>query len=989
MLIQPHFLNEEGATYQDFIVTKYNPIIELNCILREITHLPTGAQIMHIGNDDPENLFCLSFKTLPASSDGAAHILEHTVLCGSKKFPIKDPFFSMNRRSLNTFMNALTGSDFTCYPAASQVEKDFYNLLDVYIDAVFHPQLKKLSFLQEGHRLEFSSPKNPKSPLEFKGIVFNEMKGALASSESRMWHTLMEELVPDLPYAFNSGGDPKEIPNLTYENLIRFHEIYYHPSRCLFFFYGNFPLKKNLDFIAENALKNVLKEAPLPPIKLQPRFLTPVKKEISYPITASEDLKDQTIISFCWLTVPLIDQEDVLALNVIDSILMDSDASLLKRQLLDSPLCLQADAMMDTDMSEIPYAIVFKGCKPDSADQLELLIKHSLEKIISQPIPSHLIDAAIHQQELSRLEIGGDQSPFGLTLFMRSALAKQHGCNPENMLMIHSLFESLLKKVEDPTYLPNLIKKCFLDNPHYIRLIMNPDPDLSSKEITEEKQMLQRIQDQLDSPSIEHILKQTQELNAFQKQADEQCLDCLPKVTLDDVTPLVRYFSLDQSEKNNLKIFHHECFTNHILYADLIFDLPSITDEDLPYVQLLISLLPEIGCGNRNYIENLEYAQEHTGGIGASCSLHIQADDPHVAKPSLSIRGKGVYRKADHLFALLYDTVTNPHYHEAARIKELLLQMRTSMQQRLNKLGMRYAIQLSLSGSSTTNYIAEAWNGLRYFKMIESITRDIDQNLPKVINKLIALKESIFSFQNPHLVLSCCKKMMTKLQENNFYKLSTLTIKPFTPWQDNYIISPVQSHARAFSSQLAFSAESFKTVPYSHIAAPALTVATLLFENKILHQRIREQGGAYGSGASYSSTTGNFYFHSYRDPKIAATWTIFHEAIDCIAKGHFTEQDLEEAKLGIIQQFDMPTFPGSRAITAYGWWRDGKTKEMRQHFRDRLLSLTIKDVQHAVETELLPQKNKSVFVCFAGKELLEKENLLLKAKQLELPILPI
>ena len=208
MVNEPPFLNAAGQRYHDFVVTKYTLLPELQCILRELIHLPSGAQIMHLGNDDPENFFSLSFKTLPSSSNGVPHILEHTALCGSKKFPVKDPFFAMGRRSLNTFMNALTGSDFTCYPAASQVEKDFYNLLDVYLDAVFHPQLKLLSFLQEGHRLEFSDPKNPKSPLEIKGIVFNEMKGSLAAADARLWHAMMHAFVPDLPYAFNSGGDP-------------------------------------------------------------------------------------------------------------------------------------------------------------------------------------------------------------------------------------------------------------------------------------------------------------------------------------------------------------------------------------------------------------------------------------------------------------------------------------------------------------------------------------------------------------------------------------------------------------------------------------------------------------------------------------------------------------------------------------------------------------------------------------------------------------
>jgi Zn-dependent M16 (insulinase) family peptidase len=277
------------------LVTKSVEVPELQCHLTELLHEESGAHFIHIGNDDPENLFCLSFRTLPDSSNGVAHILEHTVLCGSKKYPVKDPFFAMNRRSLNTFMNALTGADFTCYPAASQVEQDFYNILEVYLDAVFYPLLKEPSFLQEGWRLEFADPEDAASPLTYKGIVYNEMKGALSSPTTRLIEHINAALFPNNPYGYNSGGDPKDIPKLTYEELLFFHQSYYHPSRCLFFFYGNLPLKKHLDFVSQKALKGIKALQPLSPIPKQPRFVRPVYKEAYYPISADEMSEDKAM----------------------------------------------------------------------------------------------------------------------------------------------------------------------------------------------------------------------------------------------------------------------------------------------------------------------------------------------------------------------------------------------------------------------------------------------------------------------------------------------------------------------------------------------------------------------------------------------------------------------------------------------------------------------------------------------------------------------
>lgn len=967
------FLSAAGERYADFVVTKCIDLKELQCTLRELLHLPSGAQIMHLENEDPENLFCLSFKTLPGSSNGAAHILEHTVLCGSRKYPVKDPFFAMNRRSLNTFMNALTGADFTCYPASSQVEKDFYNLLDVYIDAVFHPLLNEESFLQEGHRLEFVEPTNPNSALTFKGIVYNEMKGSMSAPDTRLWHELMAALVPDLPYAFNSGGDPEEIPSLTYAELISFYEQFYHPSRCLFFFYGNLPLKKHLDVLAEKALKNVPKEQPLPPIPRQKRFADPVHRETSYPIS-EKDLKQRTFIAFGWLTAPLIQQDDVIALTLLDAILMDTDASPLKMALLDSELCTQADAFLDTEMSEVPYAIICKGCERENSDKLEGVLKTALLKIIDQGIPEHLIDAALHQLELNRTEITGDQSPFGLSLFMRSALAKQHGCQPENALMVHALFENLLARTKDPQYLTEILRKYLLENRHFVRVIMVPDPDMATREVAAEKTMLAQMHEKLTLKEAEHLVKQAKRLADYQKLTEHQTIDCLPKVTLQDVPVLARNFSLHQIKEGNLQAFHHSCFTNHILYADLIFDLPHIAAEDLSYLHLFTTLLPEIGSAKRNYAEQLEYIQAHTGGIAAFASLHVQAADPHLMRPSFTIRGKALERKVDKLFPLIKDILTTPHFEDKERMKELILQIHTSLQNRIVRNALRYASQLALSGYSVPGYLNNALYGLPYYKTIDEIAHNIDANVSKVIDKMLQLKEQVLSLINPQLVLSCDQHAFDNLAKQQFYALGYLLPKPTSQWTGHYALPLVESQARIIAAGVAYNVEAFKSISYLNPHAPALTAASYLMENKFLHAKIREKGGAYGCGATFAPMNGFFTFHSFRDPHITSTFDAFHDAVKETAAGHFDEKDLEEAKLGVIQQFDSPIAPGTRALTAYTWLREGKTLEMRQHFRDTLLALTHKDVQHVAEKELATKFDKSIRVSFAGKELLEKDD---------------
>ncbi|MDJ0652085.1 MAG: insulinase family protein [Simkaniaceae bacterium] len=950
-----------GEAYHEFTFTKALPIEELQMILYELTHQLTGARVMHLEADDPENLFCLSLQTLPNDSTGVAHILEHTVLCGSKKFPVKDPFFSMTRRSLNTFMNAMTGADFTCYPAASQVEQDFYNLLEVYLDAVFYPELKEMSFLQEGHRLAFDPD------LIRKGVVYNEMKGSLSNPETRLWHEIMKYLTPDLTYACNSGGDPVEIPNLTYQELKDFHATYYHPSRCIFFFYGNLSLEKHLDFINKNALKGVEKLSPLEGIPKQKRFEKPVVKRGYYPAAEGEDF-----VSFSWLTTSIKSQEEALALAVIDSVFMQTDASPLKHVLLKSRLCTQADGYLDTEMSEIPYVIICRGCQENSCDAIKKLLFKTLEDICDQGISQELIEAAIHQLEFSRLEIAGDSTPFGLTLFMRSVLAMQHGCPPENALSVHSQFKKLQLLIKNPHYLPGLIQKYFLENPHFLTHIFSADNTLEKRESQEEKERLQKIEHALTDVEKMAIRKRTIQFEQFQAKAENQWIECLPKIALSDVPRKTPDFFLQQEQNVQLTIFHHACFTNHILYAKLLFDLPKIHREDLPYLQLFTTMLPELGVGKRNYQQNLDYINAYLGDFSATINLYPQVSDPNLLHPAFSLEGKALNRNSDKLFTLFLDVCQGVDLEDQGRIKELILQIHTSLENGLNQSAMSYAIQRSLSCYTQSAFIKEHSSGLSYFYFIREIARDIDRKLPEIIEKFKQLSLALFHLTAPHLILSCDAQQYQTLTKEGFFDLNALPTQPFTPWESLTVPPAGKSEAFIISSPVAFSCYGMKTSTIHDAASAALSLSTDLLKNTFLHKKVREQGGAYGSRVNYNPLSGNYYLYSYRDPHISLTYKAFEEGIARLAKDQFSERDLTEAKLGLIQDLDAPVSPGARADLAYSYFREGYTKKLRQKFRENLLNTTKDEVTKAVERCLKDKVGTKV--SFAGETLIQNEN---------------
>lgn len=964
MIKKSSVLDAVGQVYKDFVITKYLPLNELQSTLIELVHEPSGARVTHVANSDPENLFCLSFQTLPDSSNGVAHILEHTVLCGSKKFPVKDPFFAMTRRSLNTYMNALTGQDFTCYPASSQVEKDFYNLLEVYLDAVFHPELKQVSFLQEGHRLEFIDPKNPKGALQFQGVVYNEMKGAMSSIESRLWEALSKHLTPDLPYAHNSGGEPSVIPSLSYEELIDFHSNFYDPSRCLFFFYGNLPLTKHLDFI-EKELKHAKKIPLLPPLPRQKRFSEPVIVTDRYPIAENESPEKKTQITFAWLTTHISNQGEILALGLLESILTDTDASPLNLALIKSGLCTQVESALDIEMSEIPWTIVCKGCEAKDADALQKILFKTLENLTITP---EQIEASLHQLEFQRMEIGAEGIPFGLTLFMRAALIKQHGSEPENGLLIHSLFEELRDRLKDPKYLSNLIRKYLLDNTHFVRLTLKPDPKMEKEEQEEEQKRLTQIRNRLTEEEEKQILNQSAKLAKYQEEVENQSLDCLPKVTLHDVPPHARDFPL--IERGNT--LHHSCFTNHILYVDLIFELPELSAEELPLISLFAKLLPELGCGKRDYAANLAYQQLYTGGFDATLALHVTHDNPDLCRPAFSLRGKALYRNSEKLLNLFSDYIQNIDFNDKKRIQEWVSQHATDLQNRLTKSAMNYAIQTSLRGLSIPSFVYDQWHGLPYYQSVLHWAKHCDD---KFIASLKKLASRILGLQNSHLIFTCDEAQFVHLEKAQFYHLKNPN-KSYTPWSGHYTPPKPEPEAHIIAAPVAFTALGMRTISYRDKHSPLLLISTELMENIILHKEIREKGGAYGSGATYTPSTGNFHFYAYRDPHLARSIVAFRKALEKIAAKGFNERELEEAKLGVLQTLDAPIPPGTRAMVAYAWKRAGRTLELREEFRQKVLSATRQEVADAVQQCLLDKSG--ILVSFLGQELYNKEKKKLK-----------
>ncbi|MDB6081344.1 MAG: Metalloprotease, partial [Chlamydiia bacterium] len=470
------------------------------------------------------------------------------------------------------------------------------------------------------------------------------------------------------------------------------------------------------------------------------------------------------------------------------------------------------------------------------------------------------------------------------------------------------------------------------------------------------------------------IITTAANLKTFQEEDDDEKIEVLPKILLADVPKKGRSFELTRTVRKNLEIFHHSAFTNHIVYTDIVFPLADLQEDELWIARLLTQLIPQVGSGERNFVDNLNYIQAHTGGIDCNFSFNHQVYDSTQITPSLHIKSTALYHKASNMFRLLFDTVYALNLTEADRIKELIIKHYTNLESSLAQNGLKYAVNLSASAVNQANYVANKWYGLDYFYKIKDVAHNFDTKGATLIDALQKMQQKLLCREGAHLVVTCDQTEFSKFLETGFDGLIDLPLKPFTSWKSNFTLPKVQPQARIISSPVSFTARAFQALSYAHPDAAYVSLAANIFDNQTLHKRIREQGGAYGGGTSYNPTSGNFYFYSFRDPHIASTVEAFKEAMKAALSNDIDESELEEAKLEMIQTLDAPVPPGDRGEVAYSRYREGKTEETRQAFREKLLAATQEDVKRAIENYIIPAYKESILVSFAGRELIEKEN---------------
>jgi Zn-dependent M16 (insulinase) family peptidase len=944
----------DNATHPAFEKLRSHRISTLNLVVEQYRHRKTGARHLHLAADNDENVFFVALRTFPMDSTGIAHVLEHTALCGSERFPVRDPFFMMIRRSLNTFMNAFTSSDWTAYPFASMNRKDFDNLLSVYLDSVFFSRLDKLDFAQEGHRLEFEKPDDPTTDLVYKGVVYNEMKGAMSSPTSQLWQSLSSHLFPTTTYHYNSGGEPDHIVDLSYDDLVQFYRHHYHPSNAIFATYGNIPACEHHERFEELALKRFDRLDIKLPVRDEKRMFAPVRVEQGYAVNDGESTDNKTHIVMGWLLGHSFDLQENLEGQLLAAVLLENSASPLMRALettdigqAPSPMCGLEDSNR-----EMTFVCGIDGSEPERLKDLENLVEQTLQQVIERGVSNERLDAILHQLELHQREIAGDQFPYGLQLIMSAIAPMVHGGDPVELLDLEPVLATLRQKITDPEYVPGLIRKKLLNNPHRVTLVLRPDDKLEGRRQQAIHEALARRKSSLTDSEVGQIVDRAKALEERQLRKDDDSI--LPKVDLTDV-PL----QMPEPEARfdgDIGATVYARGTNGLVYEQIVVPVPALSEDELLLVPYYTSLISEVGCGELDYLQMQDRISAESGGIGASFSAKGQIDDVQNMSGYIVFSGKALARNRDVLTRLLKDVYTSARFDEKDRIREIITHIRTRREQAVTGSGHSLAMGAASQGMSIGAWLSFRLGGLagiRGTKQLDQALKD-QKELDALCLKLSALHTKIRSQSRQFLVIGEDEQLTGMLDELKASWQEEIDGDVST-WQ----IEPVDysvHEAWLTSTQVNFCAKAYKTVPIDHPDAAALTVLGGFLRNGYLHRAVREQGGAYGGGAGQDSVNGTFRFFSYRDPRLSETLEDFDAALVWLQESEHGHQELEEAILGVIGQLDRPRSPAGAARHAFHNRLFGRSPEQRARFRERVLSVNVEDLKRVARTWLIPEK---------------------------------
>ncbi len=939
-----------------FSLIKQENITEINATARLWKHDRTGARFVSLCCDDENKVFGVSFRTPPKDSTGIAHILEHSVLCGSKKYPVKEPFVELLKSSLQTFLNAFTYPDKTCYPVASTNLQDFYNLVDVYLDAVFHPLIPLAVFQQEGWHYELDKREGP---LTRKGVVYNEMKGAYSSPDSLLMEYSQRELFPDNAYGLDSGGDPKIIPTLTYKQFKDFHHNFYHPSNAYFWFYGDDKEEKRLELLGA-VLADYGRLKPDSDVLLQPSFSVP--KAVEYPYAASTDAKAMFTIN--WLLPETTDRERVLSLIILEEILIGLHASPLRRALTESGLGEDlAGVGLETELRQMYFSIGLKGITKENIKKAKNIIFSVLTEVRQQGIADILVEAAINSVEFALREGNTGRFPKGLAMMVTALTTWLYDGDPFAPLRFEAPLTALKKRLlTGEKVFEELIQTYFLENTHQVQVTLVPDKSLDSKQKEQEEKELAARLAQMDNAERHAVMAKTKELLIIQEQADSpEALASIPQLALKDIEKTNKIVPVRAGEEATLV---HELPTQGIVYMDIGFDISAVSVDLLPLVPLLGRALFETGTDKEDFASLSMRIARKTGGMGAETFISASLiEEKPVAR--MFLRGKSTAENAEEMLTLFQEVLKGAKITDKERFKTILTEEKARLEQQLVPSGHLAVLSALRSGFSQSGYAAECMGGVHALLALRELMQRVKDDWDSVARDMETLRNLVITKNRILFNLTAEGKHCVEVEKLLPAFVSSLPeTKPgpagWTP--------PQPAKARGFSlpSQVNYVGKMVDLRQAGYTFHGAHLAAVKYARMGYLWEHIRVRGGAYGAFCLLDRLAGTMAFVSYRDPALTKTLQTFDGIGDYFSTLDLPDKELEKSIIGAIGDVDTYLLPDAQGFTSMLRHITGDTDALRATIRDELLHATTTDFHNLGETikPLLPTGHIAVL----GKE---------------------
>ena len=919
-----------------FELLREQAIPEINSQARLYRHIQSGAQLLSLENEDTNKVFGITFRTPLQDSTGVAHIMEHSVLCGSRKYPVKEPFVELIKGSLNTFLNAFTYPDKTCYPVASQNLQDFYNLIDVYLDAVFYPLISPYTFKQEGWHYELE---NLAGPLSYKGVVFNEMKGAYSSPDDYLAEKCQQLLFPDITYAFDSGGDPQSMPDLTVDQFLAFHQKYYHPANARIFFYGDDPAPERLRILDE-WLKDFSHQAVDSQVALQVPIAAP--RQVILPYAASEsDEAARDYLTVNWLLPENSDPVTNLGLRILAHILIGTPASPLRKALIDSGLGEDLTGRgLATELRQLYFSTGLKGIRPKNTRAVEALVLETLHTLARAGLDPDTIAASLNTVEFNLRENNTGSFPRGLSLMLRALNTWLHDGDPFAPLAFEAPLATIKEKAASENhYFEDLIRSHFIDNPHRVTLTLQPDPGLVQKREAAEAQRLTAERAAMSPADLQAVLADIQTLQTRQNTPDSpEALATIPVLKLSDIDPQVKTIPSEIMSLAGTKTLYHDLFTNGIIYLNLGFDLHPLPATWLPYIPLFGQALVEMGTSRQDYVRLSQRIGRETGGIYPDwLTSNVQGSAESAAY--LFLHGKAVTSQSGELFNILHDLLLDVQLDNRERFKQILLEAKADLEAGLVPAGHRLVNRRLRARYTAADWAGEQMGGVDYLFFLRQLVDKVENHWTNVLDILEGIRSRLVNRQamvvNVTLDQAGWKTIQPKLIE--FIGRIPEGKQTSAAWETTAYAA---MEGLAIPAQVNYVGKSLDLYRHGYQFHGSALVIPPYLRGTWLWEKVRVQGGAYGGMCSLDRLSGIFTFFSYRDPNLDQTLAVFDQSSQFLQNLDLSEPELTKAIIAAIGDLDSYQLPDAKGYTAMVRHLTGIDDALRQRIRDEVLSTT-------------------------------------------------